>query len=95
MIRLAEVMLTRAECLVRTTDLNEEAVDLLNQIWQRAMPDALPFELSDFADATELLDAILLERQLELAFEGHHRYDLIRTGQLAFQKKEVIIPSGD
>lgn len=79
MLRLAEVILTRAESLARTNGLVPEAVDLLNQIRQRA--GLTSFDLADFSNADDLVNAILHERRLELAFEGLHRFDLIRTGQ--------------
>jgi starch-binding outer membrane protein, SusD/RagB family len=80
-IRLAEVMLTRAEALARTQGINQESVNLLNQVRSRSVPDAIAFETSSFSTPAELIDRILLERRFELAFEGHHRFDLIRTGR--------------
>lgn len=81
MIRLAEIMLTRAEALARTNGINQESLDLLNTIHQRSAPSSQALQPGDFADAQELIDRILQERKLELAFEGLHRNDLIRTGR--------------
>ena len=39
-----------------------------------------PFDAAQFADASALTTAILNERRLELAFEGHRRLDLLRNG---------------
>ncbi|MBC6426297.1 MAG: RagB/SusD family nutrient uptake outer membrane protein [Ekhidna sp.] len=81
-IRLAEVYLNRAEALVHTLNaVNLESVRLLNSVRVRANPIATPFTTNDFNSTQELLDRILLERRLELMFESHHRYDLIRTGR--------------
>lgn len=80
MIRFAEVILTRAEALARIDGISEEAVNLLNQVRGRAIPEALPFKASDFNGAEELVNAILLERRKELAFEGLHRFDRMRIG---------------
>lgn len=80
-IRLAEVMLIRAEALARTTGVTEEAVGWLNGVRSRALPSATPFTTAQFADAATLISAILEQRKFELAFEGHYRYDLIRTGK--------------
>lgn len=80
-IRLAEVILTRAEALARVNGLNQESVDLLNQTYQRAKPLEIPLELADFSNADALINRILLERRMELMFENHERYDLIRTGR--------------
>ncbi|TRX60183.1 RagB/SusD family nutrient uptake outer membrane protein [Fulvivirga sp. M361] len=81
MIRLAEVMLTRAEALARTGGVNQESIHLLNTVHQRSNPTADDLVMGDFADSQQLIDEILRERKLELAFEGHARYDLMRTDQ--------------
>jgi hypothetical protein len=99
MIRLAEVMLTRAEALARTSsNVNEEAVGLLNTVRSRSLPSATPFVTTDFANPDALVERILKERKFELAFEGFYRYDLIRTGKplhtpdLPENKKVLPIP---
>lgn len=81
MIRLAEVILTRAEALARSNGINQESIDLLNQIRNRSVPGATSYFISDFGSAEDLVQKILLQRKFELAFEGLHRYDLIRTGK--------------
>ncbi|MEO9022871.1 MAG: RagB/SusD family nutrient uptake outer membrane protein [Ginsengibacter sp.] len=81
MIRLAEVMLIRSEALARTSGINQESIDLLNQIRNRSLPNAVPFTVSDFPTQENLIQEILLQRRFELAFEGFYRYDLLRTGQ--------------
>jgi len=97
-IRVAEVILNRAEALARTTGVTSEAVSLLNSIRSRSLPSATPYSVGSFADATALINAILEQRKFELAFEGFHRYDLIRTGQplttpdLPEKKKVLPIP---
>src|SRR5690606_28185739 len=80
-IRVAEVVLNRAEALARTTGITTEAVNLLNSIRSRALPNATPYNTADFSDAAQLIQAILDQRKFELAFEGFYRYDLIRTGR--------------
>ncbi len=84
MIRLAEVILNKAEALARLNGPNQESIDLLNKIHQRAFPTGqkpAAYTMADFSEKAELVDAILKERRWELAFEGHDRYDKIRTGQ--------------
>ncbi|MFC3196659.1 RagB/SusD family nutrient uptake outer membrane protein [Parapedobacter deserti] len=80
-IRLAEVILTRAEALARTKGVTGEAVSLLNQVRSRSMKDAGTYSVDDFENPTALLAVILEERRKELAFEGFYRYDRIRNGQ--------------
>jgi len=81
MIRLSEMYLTRAEALAHTSGVNQESVDLLNAIASRADDGFTNYITSDFTNANDLIDRILLERELELCFEGLHRYDLIHTGR--------------
>jgi|GEM_PF-260224 len=74
-IRLAEVILIRAEARAHLNDLGGAADDL-DAIRNRA-------NLDDTTASTqgELLDAILHERRVELFFENGKRwYDLVRTG---------------
>ncbi len=98
LIRFAEVLLIRAEALARTMGLNEESVDLLNRVRQRAIPSANPYVLNGFGSAADLINKILLQRKFELAFEGLYRYDLLRTKQplhnpdIASNKKVLPIP---
>ncbi len=88
-IRYAEILLARAESLVRTDGLNQESVDLLNTIRKRAirLKDAdgnvvdnamIEYALNDFATADELIEAIILERRVEMAFERNRFNDLMR-----------------
>ncbi len=79
-IRIAEVMLNRAEALVELNGIDQEAIDLVNAIRNRAGLTT-SWTTGDFASATELLEAIYTERRKELAFEGHRRMDLLRTGK--------------
>jgi hypothetical protein len=75
-IRLAEVYLNRAEAYARLSRPDPARADL-ETIRQRANPGAEPVTASGDA----LVDAILLERRKELAFEGHLLFDLTRTGR--------------
>ncbi len=88
-IRLAEMALTRAECnfRLRTTvgDTPENDINIL-----RERVGLAPL-------ATLTLDAILKERRLELAFEGHLLHDLKRTRRpistaLAWNNPKLILP---
>jgi tetratricopeptide (TPR) repeat protein len=78
-IRLAEIMLTAAESYARTNGVSDISVSLLNDVRSRSIPSATPYATSDFSSPGELINTILDERCRELAYEGHYRYDLIRT----------------
>lgn len=98
LIRLPEVMLTRAEDLARTSGITQEPIDLLNKVRTRSVPFAFPFGENDFVNASDLINKIMEQRKFELAFEGFYRYDLIRTGQALHEpdipenKKVLPIP---
>lgn len=74
-IRYADVLLMYAEALNENGKTNE-ALTYLNQVRERA-------GLSGYANLTpeETREKIYLERRLELSFEGHRWFDLVRTGR--------------
>jgi len=83
-IRYADVLLMLAEAL-NENGKTGEAVTFLNQIRQRA---GVPvYAVSSQAD---IRAKIVLERRLELSFEGHRWFDLVRTGKAL----EVLRPAG-
>ncbi|HSU95335.1 MAG TPA: RagB/SusD family nutrient uptake outer membrane protein [Gemmatimonadaceae bacterium] len=75
-LRLGEIILIRAEALARSNQL-PQAVSELNLIQARA--NATPFVLGAHTQQ-EVIDAIVAERRLELAFEGDRWPDLVRLG---------------
>ncbi|NNM06293.1 MAG: RagB/SusD family nutrient uptake outer membrane protein [Gemmatimonadetes bacterium] len=78
-VRYADVLLMAAEALAEQNTLSA-AVDYLNQIRNRA--GVGEYELgTDLVTQQDVLDAIYLERRLELAFEGERWHDLVRTGR--------------
>lgn len=74
-MRLAEIYLLHAEALAHTGDLTG-AAGYVNRVRERVELDPVT---ASGADA--MLDAILNERRLELAFEGHRWFDLKRFGK--------------
>lgn len=85
-IRTSEMKLTRAEALTYVQNaVTTEAVDLLNDVHQRAFETANkpePYKVSDFSGVDDFLKTLLKERNRELAYENHQRWDLIRTNNL-------------
>lgn len=81
-IRYAEVLLNKAEALMKKPGANaadkDAAIAILNQIHQRSDP-AKSYTAADFATNQALIEEILLERRRELAFEGHGSFDLFRN----------------
>lgn len=83
-LRLADIYLLYAEALVRQSKQQDVALTYLNKIRQRARNStgASPGILPDYASFTsdaEFLLAIEKERRVELAFENHRWFDLVRT----------------
>lgn len=74
-IRYADVLLMAAEALNRGGINDAQAQTYLNMVRSRA-------GLADVtATGTALTDAIYQERRVELVGEGHHFFDLVRTGR--------------
>ncbi len=77
-IRWAEVLLNRAEALVRQGNtVTQAAVDLLNAVRTRSFPTGA-YTLASFANTGAFIDAILLERNMEFLGEGIRNLDLMR-----------------
>jgi starch-binding outer membrane protein, SusD/RagB family len=78
-IRVAEMKLTRAEALAEMNSIDSEAIELLNDVRERAGLDA--YSELDFVAGDDLVEAILQERRWEFAHEGHHYFDRLRRGE--------------
>ena len=107
-IRLATFYLMRAEALARLDGINAESIELLNAVRTRALrlrdaagelSDAsaiVAYEAGDFANAEGLIEAIILERRVELAFEGNRLHDLRRLMRdvrgLPFDSDRLVFP---
>ena len=80
-MRLADMILCKAEILNEISGPTQEAVDLLNRIRERAFQnDTHNYALGDFADKDALRSALCDERLFELNMECLRRPDLIRMG---------------
>jgi starch-binding outer membrane protein, SusD/RagB family len=88
MLRLAEVYLNRAEAYANL-NLPDEALTDLNEIRTNRMlvpeggnlDDYLYDAARDNITENNILDVVLKERRIELAFEGHRIFDLMRNGK--------------
>jgi starch-binding outer membrane protein, SusD/RagB family len=77
-IRYAEVLLNRAEALVRAGgSVTQGAVDLLNAVRTRSFA-AGAYTLASFATPADFYNAVLLERDIEFLGEGIRNMDLMR-----------------
>lgn len=88
MLRLSEVYLNRAEAYAKTGDV-AGALDDLNAIRTNRMlvPEGENIDTylynaqRDGIISTNILATVLKERRIELAFEGHRIFDILRNGQ--------------
>lgn len=77
-IRYADVLLMAAEAFANSSNPSK-AEEYLNEVRARAFGD----NSQDYTTAEgSLVDMILEERRLELVAEGHHFFDLVRTGKV-------------
>ncbi|MDH5588843.1 MAG: RagB/SusD family nutrient uptake outer membrane protein [Gemmatimonadota bacterium] len=83
-IRYADVLLILAEALAEQDGAANlsEAVDQINAIRARSGMAGYVYGV-DLTTQQEVLDAVFLERRMELAFEGEYWFDLVRTGRAA------------
>ncbi len=97
-LRLADVLLLKAEAIVRTGGNLNEAIDIINEIRGRArmstneIPSTPPGDIIESlepanrpaeTDPQVVLDWVFEERRLELAFEEGHRWWDLRRRHLA------------
>lgn len=99
LIRLTDMMLTRAEALNEVSGPTQESIDLINMV--RSRVSASVVALVDFTSASDLRDFLLAERGREFYTEGLRREDLIRHGKfiqqaidrgVAAQAHQVLYP---
>ncbi|TRX60008.1 RagB/SusD family nutrient uptake outer membrane protein [Fulvivirga sp. M361] len=107
MFRYADALLMLAECLNEVNGLDQNAIGIINLIRLRAGVRPLSDTSSDpdlvVITADDLRLAIERERRLELAFENHRWFDLVRTGKAesvmiahgTAQKNEKTTVSGE
>ncbi len=101
-MRYAEILLIAAEALTEKNNApTQEAVNYLNEIRTRARNKAgvaqlVPANLllANFTSKTQLIDAILDDRRLELAFEFKRWYDIRRRklGDIVFKGTNSLEP---
>lgn len=86
-IRYAEVLLNYAECAAML-DKSDEAYSVLKAIRKRAgiqQGSNGMYGLKEGLSSKQMIDAIMLERKLELAFEGKRYWDLRRRRMFSFE----------
>ena len=80
-LRWAEVILNAAEAYARNSD-EDKALAWVNVIRRRAgIPEEGMFSGNNMHGYANAIDVVMDERRLELAFEGHRRFDVYRNKQ--------------
>lgn len=79
--RYADLLLLKAEAMIQkeSPDL-AGAATIINRIRNRAKLNALPASVTNSKE--KMLDALIKERRLELAFEGQRWFDLVRLNKV-------------
>lgn len=79
MLRWGEVILNRAEAYAKTNN-SDKALEDVNTIRKRAgLSGNELFSTTNMQGYSNVLDVVLDERRLELAFEGHRAFDIYRN----------------
>tara|TARA_R110002049_G_scaffold51189_3_gene144975 strand:- start:17680 stop:19335 length:1656 start_codon:yes stop_codon:yes gene_type:complete len=76
--RLAEMYLNKAEAYAKEGS-DQLALDMINELRTRA--EVPKYTLTTLPAGKTVLDVVLDERRLELAFEGHRKFDVYRNGR--------------
>ena len=94
MIRYAEVLLTMAEALARTTPNSPRALALLSEVRNRSVLEAAgQYTAASFATANDLTRAIINERRPEFLAEGMRWLDIHRLSTDATFRQSAGIPA--
>ncbi|MEQ8471967.1 MAG: RagB/SusD family nutrient uptake outer membrane protein [Marinoscillum sp.] len=78
-LRLSEIYLNRAEAYARLGGNDQSALDDVNDIRERAGLSGTDLYTLGNLGGMSVLDVVLQERRLELAYEGHRGFDLVRN----------------
>lgn len=89
-LRLAEMYLIKAEAFAKTPGSEAEALEMVNIIRARAgLSGSELFSPGDLKGYASVLEVVLDERRLELAWEGHRSFDVFRNG-LTLDRSYVV-----
>ena len=94
--RVSEMYLIKAEAQARTGNL-PGAADTLKELRDARLFDGFTSSLASFANVNEALTAILAERRIELAFEGHRYLDIRRLRNvlnIGINRDPIDCPTG-
>ena len=79
-LRLAEMYLIKAEAYAKT-DEDAKAIEMVDILRQRAGLSGDQLFANDMQGYTSVMDIVMDERRLELAWEGHRKIDIFRNNR--------------
>lgn len=78
--RLAEIYLNKAEAYAKKGDVANALLNV-NIVRSRAIGSEAEYTAADLTAGISVLDLVLKERRLELAYEGHRKFDVFRNNR--------------
>lgn len=89
-LRYADILLLKAEGLIMGTSPNlNAAANIIDEIRTKRKLSKLPSNVK--SNKEEMLNALLKERRMELAFEGHRWFDLVRLDKVESVMNAVYV----
>jgi hypothetical protein len=90
--RLPDVYLMKAEALVELggEDNLNAALALVNLVYERANPTAMPLVRNDYSTQAQMRDLVLQERRREFLFEGKRWFDLLRIARREGSSRNMV-----
>ncbi|MUP37301.1 RagB/SusD family nutrient uptake outer membrane protein [Labilibaculum sp. 44] len=78
--RLAEIYLNKGEAYAKKGDVGNALLNV-NIVRSRAIGSEAEYTAADLTAGVSILDLVLKERRLELAYEGHRKFDVFRNNR--------------
>jgi hypothetical protein len=90
--RLSDVYLMKAEALVELggEDNLSAALELVNKVYERSNPTALPLMKNDYSTQEQMRELVLQERRREFLFEGKRWFDLLRVARKEGRSRNMV-----
>lgn len=90
--RVPDVFLMKAEALVELggDDNQGFALELVNKIYERSNPTAVPLLRDDYSTQDQMRNLVLEERRREFLFEGKRWFDLLRIARREGKSRDMV-----
>jgi hypothetical protein len=90
--RIPDVFLMKAEALVELggDDNLSAALMLVNMVYERSNPTAVPLLKNDYSTQDQMRNLVLEERRREFLFEGKRWFDLLRVARKEGKSRNMV-----